>query len=158
MTVTAQLLAELVSAHENSRKLPELKHQLIKATSGVDAVAFRYHDYIITVETKGSPFGGGCSKHVKILQVQDLTPRPIPEGVVKAVLGAGPTTFAYHGDPNVAVKVPGNNNPRQRDVIVRALALLTESFDWEFSPQGRRFWVDLTNQLRAVLGQTPWKD
>lgn len=77
MTVSAQLLAELVSAHENSQKLQELKHLLIKETSEAGrAVSFRYGAYNVTVEKAGSPFGRGFCSKVSILQAQDLTPEP----------------------------------------------------------------------------------
>lgn len=143
MTVTCQLLSALVDAHENSQKFDALRRELISLAlkdSDGDSKSYRFGEY--NIQVKLHPFRGTT---VTVLRAQDLTPQPKSDTVA----------FAYHGEPNVGVRVPGNASIAEQTAAIEAMETLSGKFHWASSSRGRKFWVDLTNQLRSVAGLPP---
>lgn len=73
MTVTHELLAELVQAHEAMNRFYVLRDELLSKVKLAES--FRSGDYNITVAPGGSIFGGVTPRLI-IARAQDLTPQP----------------------------------------------------------------------------------
>lgn len=150
MTVTVELLSALVSAHENQQKFTELKRELIRAGGlNMKPRAYRFCEYNIHVTPV--PFR---ATQVTILQAPDLTPQPETDAA-NDTTGAEDDPFSSraYGATGKGVEVPGDVEGAERRAVNEVLDILSTRFYWNASSKGRAFWVELTNKLRAVVGE-----